>query len=133
MAVVTLDSDLKKRDIKLTSKKSFLEDFTDFKEDYSKKITTQSTFYVRDNIIEGVYHKNYLEYLELCWASHRGAHLTPDIFWYTILSELSLIVNKDPENYRHLFTDSPEKKTIVVLTEDPVELPIHLILDNYRI
>ena len=62
------------------------------------------------------FHNNYMEYLEKCWGSHLGVVITPDIIWYTILSELATLVKSSQETYRHLFTDSFEKKKIIIVS-----------------
>jgi hypothetical protein len=49
--------------------------------------------------------------------------LTPDIIWYTLVSELVQIVRDDPDTYRSLFTNKPDGKTeIVVINEDSLTL-----------
>jgi hypothetical protein len=58
------------------------------------------------------FHNNYMHYLEKCWADHLGIVITPDIIWFTILSEFASLVKANPETYRALFTDSSEKKEI---------------------
>jgi hypothetical protein len=70
------------------------------------------------------YHRNYLTYLEKCWADHLGIVITPDIFWYTLLSEFATLVKGSPENYRSLFTDSPEKKDIIVVSGSLTVMPL---------
>lgn len=79
-----------------------------------------------------VYHKNYMGYLERCWADHLVAVITPDIIWYTILCELTLLIAEQTETYRHLFTDSQEKKTITVLTGDPVIIPLDSLISELK-
>ena len=70
------------------------------------------------------YHKNYLDYLVLCWKIHRGAVITPDIVWHILLSEIAIEVADNVESYRSLFTDSDKKKEILVNTDDPYVLPL---------
>lgn len=60
------------------------------------------------------FHNNYMHYLENCWGSHLGIVITPDIIWYTLLSEVAAIVKATPEDFRDIFTTSSEKKRIVV-------------------
>ena len=93
----------------------------------------QSLFPVQENISgpERVYHANYLSYLELCWGRHLGAVLTPDIFWYMLLCELALLIAENPEKYRHLFTESQEKQTIIV-QGDGILLPLDLIMRQLK-
>ena len=60
------------------------------------------------------YHKNYMEYLENCYDRHYGYVISPDMVWYTLLSELAIHIKNNAEHYRDLFTDSDEKKEISV-------------------
>jgi hypothetical protein len=78
------------------------------------------------------YHRNYLNYLEKCWADHLGIVITPDIFWYTLLSEFATLVKGDPENYRGLFTDSPEKKEIIVVSGSLTVMPLDVLVDALK-
>jgi hypothetical protein len=93
---------------------NFISGFSDAKYDYQSKKTTQTLFPVDDNILGDYYHQNYLSYLARCWSMHLGAILTPDIIWYSLLCEITSIVAADPEKFRHLFTDSAEKKDISI-------------------
>lgn len=70
------------------------------------------------------YHTGYLEYLEYCWSKHRGIIISPDIIWNIILSELAQAVIGDAEHYRNLFTDSDEKKRIIVQYDNPYDIPL---------
>ncbi len=93
---------------------------------------TQELKLIKASIPGEVRHKNYLEYLETAWANHQGVVLTPDVFWYTLLCESAHIIRKDAEKYRKFFTDAPGKTTIVVLTDDPMHLPIDAIIEQLR-
>lgn len=84
------------------------------------------------DIFGDAYHQNYMSYLERCWSDHLIAVITPDIIWYTILCELTLLVKENVETYRPLFTDSGEKKTITVLTGDPVVIPLSSLIEKLR-
>lgn len=84
------------------------------------------------DILGDAYHNNYMGYLERCWADHLVAVITPDIIWYTILCELTLLIAEQTETYRHLFTDSQEKKTITVLTGDPVVMPLDSLISELK-
>jgi hypothetical protein len=83
-----------------------------------------------DNINGSIFHNNYLDYLSKCYATHYGIIVKPDIIWYTILCEIEAIVKSQPENYRHIFTDSNEKKDILVFTQDPVMMPIDSLIEE---
>jgi len=60
-------------------------------------------------------HRNYLDYLVLCWQRHYGVVISPTILWNMVLANLAFEVNRVPEDYRKYFTDSDEKKEIVVI------------------
>lgn len=78
------------------------------------------------------YHKNYLDYLSRCWADHLGVVFTPDILWYTLLGELVLIVQKDVEKYRHLFSEKKEKQDIKIQTGDLIVMPLSLLIEELK-
>ena len=61
-----------------------------------------------------VIHRNFLDYLVLCWQRHYGVVISPTILWNMVLSNLAFEVNRVPDTYRKYFTDSDEKKEIVV-------------------
>ena len=79
-----------------------------------------------------VNHLNYVKYLEICWANHLGVVLKPDHLWQIILCEIGSHVKDNAERYRHLFTDSNEKKNIVVHTNDAVVLPLDEIVNQLK-
>jgi len=77
------------------------------------------------------FHRNFMDYLEKCWGSHLGIIITPDIIWYTILSEMTTIIKSNAESFRHIFTTSSEKKTIIVesnSTTMPLDELVYLLL-----
>ncbi len=78
------------------------------------------------------YHQNFMIYLEKCWADHLGIVITPDIIWYTLLSEVTILVKKNPEEYRKLFTHSDKKEDIIVLSGDPVVMPLSSLSDALK-
>jgi len=61
-----------------------------------------------------IYHLGLLGYLSHCYARHHAAVITPDMVWYTVLAEMAAMVKAAPEDYRDLFTDSPDKKDLIV-------------------
>lgn len=69
-------------------------------------------------------HLNYLSYLEICWKQHYNAVIKPDYLWQIILCEFANHIKNNSEKFKKLFTDSNEKKDIIVDTIDPVVLPI---------
>ena len=92
------------------------------------KIDIDTNLQPVQNPIE-IKHKNYLEYLAVCWANHYGAVISPDILWHIVLCELAMEIAKRSEDYRDLFSDSSEKQEISVQTDDDVVLPIEKVID----
>ena len=82
--------------------------------------------------LTGTYHGSYLRYLEYCWSHHLGVVLTPDIFQYTVLCEIAGLVRKNVEKYRHVFTDSPGKKELIIFSNDNVTMPLDKLADTLR-
>lgn len=80
-------------------------------------ITFEADSLEQDSIF---FHRNYMDYLENCWGSHLGIVVTPDIIWYTLLSEVASIIKASPDDFRDIFTTSSEKKRIVVPSADLV-------------
>jgi hypothetical protein len=98
-------------------------------------VFTQSAFPVAHNLGQGgVYHRSYLEYLNCCYANHYEAVLRPDDVWYTLLTQLGLVIKKDPDKYATLFTTTPDtKREISVMTPYPWELPVDKVIDMLRL
>jgi hypothetical protein len=119
---------------RINEKNIFLDKFTDKTHDWKKKETSQGIFYRTDNFpkTDVVFHRNYITYLARCWGDHLGAIFSPDILWNSLLCELASIVKEEPETYRHLFTDSADKKDIIVLSGDPVLLPLNAIIEALK-
>lgn len=90
---------------------------------FIKNLNTKNKFLSSD-IFGDVYHRNYMEYLQVCWDGHLGVVFTPDILWYTILCELAQIVKENPDGYRHLFTNSPERQEISVFSDSDTVMPL---------
>lgn len=104
--------------------------YQDFLDKKSFKSGKDEYHFYKDNISEGeAFHKNYLEYLEICWGQHQIAVASPDIFWYTLMCELVKIVRSETEKYRHLFSESDEKQDIVVTTMADV-MPLDLLVEQ---
>jgi len=85
---------------------------------------------IMNNLTGSVYHRNYLDYLSKCYASHNGIVIKPDYIWYTILCEIAIKIKDNPENYRQIFTTSDGKTDILVYTDDPILMPIDDLIDE---
>jgi len=90
--------------------------------DTGKPRRKQTFAFMGDTISNDVqhYHLNYMIYLSKCWADHLGVVVSPDIIWFTLLSEIATIIKNGPEIYRHLFSTSKEKQDIIIACADPV-------------
>jgi hypothetical protein len=124
---ILLDDSLEVKELRETTEVAFaakLINNTNPPEDFEKKY--------RSHLHGDVFHQNYLYYLENCYNNHLGYVITPDIFWNIILNEFATLVKNNVEEYRDLFTDSDEKKNILVEGSDPFELPMDLIMENLR-
>jgi len=78
------------------------------------------------------YHSNYLEYLKKSWADHLGIVITPDIIWYTLISEFSSIIKQNVESYRSLFSDSKEKKEILIPSNSLTVMPLDTLSETLK-
>jgi len=85
-------------------------------------------------VIEGKFlHKNYLEYLHLAWANHKGIIMSPDIFWHIVSCETATHIKENASAYAGLFTTTPDKKQdIIVETTDSQLIPLDRIEDQLR-
>lgn len=82
--------------------------------------------------IDGQYsHKNYLNYLEMAWASHHGVVISPDILWHIISSELASHIKDNADFYAELFTTTPgQKQNIIIPTGDTELIDLLVIRDE---
>lgn len=125
MSTIILDESLKVQDFyRPYTKESFTDQMTDKKKNWQTGLETQSQFYVEDNLLGTVYHRNFLEYLEIAWGAHRGVVISPDIIWYGLLCEVASIIKAKPDQYRKLFTESDEKQLIAVQSDSLTVLPL---------
>jgi len=61
-----------------------------------------------------IIHRNYLDYLSMCWKNHYGIIISPTILWNMVLGNLAFEVNKNPETYRKYFTNFNDKMEIII-------------------
>ena len=59
-------------------------------------------------------HAGLIFYAHFCWAKELGMVLRPDLLWYTIISEITEYILKFPDYFRYLFTDTEEKKDLIL-------------------
>lgn len=126
-------SNSEQRYVDLDPRDTFLASMTDREFNYKNKGYTQTLFERHNNIPDGhCYHQNYMMYLKKCWEEHLGIVISPDIIWQGLLCEITGIVKGDPEKFRHLFTDSPDKKDIIIVTEELVTMPLGLLTEALK-
>lgn len=53
--------------------------------------------------------------LNTCYDFHLPFALSPEVIWYTIISEIATCVKKDPETYAHLYTTTPKEKQEIIV------------------
>jgi hypothetical protein len=131
--LLTLKEDLKVSQYRKPNKHNFLIDnLTDKKSDYTKKVTTQSLFHVSNDLTGEVSHRNYMDYLLTAWDCHYGIVVSPDIIWYTLLCELTGIVAKKTEEYRDLFSTSKEKQEVIVYSDSMTIMPLNTLVSALK-
>lgn len=75
----------------------------------------------------------YYNYLALAWKNHYGIKIQPDDIWHIILSELTLIISKNPKTFAGLFTNQPDKKQLILVpTQDPEVIRPELIINKLK-
>lgn len=75
-------------------------------------------------------HNNFVEYLKIAYNMDYGIVIKPDFIWYTILCELSNLVNADPEAVRKYFTYQKEGKITLTGSNDSlIHMPINQLVD----
>lgn len=67
-------------------------------------------------------HGGFIGLLYYCWAKEIGVELRPDMLYYRLISEIAHDVLNRPNEYRRIFTDSNEKKEIMIETTGEYEL-----------
>lgn len=77
-------------------------------------------------------HKNLMHYLTLAWYNHFSVVISPDMIFYTILCELAEQIKSDPDAYRHLFTDSTDKKEIITISNNNDILDLNQVIAGKR-
>lgn len=77
-------------------------------------------------------HRNYLGYLETCYADHYSPVVTPDILWYGLLCEIASMVKETPEQYRKFFTTSSDKIEITVFSPSLIKLPLESVIAHAK-
>lgn len=58
---------------------------------------------------DGIYCTSFMSLLGEAWNRHLPVSFGPHDLWYLMMHQIALRVNKDPEEFRHLFTSSDKK------------------------
>lgn len=80
-----------------------------------------------------LFHQSFLDYLKFAWSKHLGVVFSPDILWYTLLSEINNIVRHNPERHRHLFSRSKDIQYISISALDDLAGLIQALKDKVPI
>lgn len=72
-------------------------------------------------------HAGLVYYLNYCWAKEIGVSLRPDIFWYTIISEIAREIIDNADKFKHLFSNNSDKVSIVTKTSKDYEINISMV------
>jgi hypothetical protein len=60
-------------------------------------------------------HQGLIQYMFHAWAKELGVVLKPDMFFFTIVSEIKNQILKNPDEYKNLFTESENKEQITLI------------------
>lgn len=81
------------------------------------------------NVDGKVPHLTYLDYLKIAYNTDYGIIIKPDFIWFTILNEITHIINKDPEKFRKSLSKNKDKIEITGNGTSMVELPVDQMLE----
>ncbi len=73
-------------------------------------------------------HRNYFKYLDDAYSYDCGLVIKPDFIWFTILCELSLMIKKEPEQFRDYFSYTVNQQKIKVHSDKFGKLPVEKVL-----
>lgn len=104
-------------------------DFQDPTPEYLFGFERTNNFEPITHLESEIIHRNYLDYLGLCWRKHYGVIITPTILWNMVLNNLAYEVNKEPEVYRQYFTESDSKQEILVI-QDGNQISVDLLIQK---
>lgn len=72
-------------------------------------------------VVHGEFTNNgFMSAVHAAFAQHLPLLIIPDDIWHIFLSQVSIIVNKDPERYRESFVDHRDKELIEVRNDELV-------------
>lgn len=99
-----------------------------FDNGYLIKEINSETVQILDNSIMSektdATHCGLMQYIYYAWANELGVVLKPDVFFYTIISEIRDQIVCNPENYREIFTKTSGKQKLEIY-----ELTIEKLVD----
>jgi len=87
---------------------------------YSKKIQAASCIVEEPTpVIENSFYNNgFLSAIHSAFSKHLPILIIPDDIWHVYMSQLSLIVNKNPEQYQNYLVDFSGKKEIEIINDN---------------
>jgi len=78
------------------------------------------------------FHGKYIEYFKLCWDTHAGLVIRPEMFWFIVANQLAQHIKDNPEPYRNIFTVSQDKTVLEFVVSNPDQLNISMILERLQ-
>lgn len=79
------------------------------------------------------HHSSFKSYVHLCWATHAGLVINPDIFWFIVSNQLAQWILSHPSSFSQIFTTDPsKKKELVFEVSNPDNLNIHFIVEGLK-
>jgi AraC-like DNA-binding protein len=76
--------------------------------------------------------QGFVSLLSLAYSRHRKIEIAPHDLWFIVLGDLARHVNMNSSKFRHLFTRSAEKQTILVSTDDVTQLPYDQVITELK-
>ena len=101
--------------------------------EYYQFTPSENNHYFGSIPVGAVKTRGFIHYLGQAWNRHYPVRITPTDIWYTIVGEIALEINKNPNNYATLFTTTPgEKQAIIIQTDDEETIDIDMLVDRIK-
>lgn len=97
-----------------------------------KQIESMRSTMPTENVIS---HNGFATYLFSAWRDEAGVVLRPDIIAGTVLKQVATYINKNPDNYRDLYSANEEKITMEVVSpadEISIETLTKMVKNNMK-
>ena len=83
------------------------------------------------NPLKGDYHypqRGYMEMLSKAYSQHYTLEIAPHDIWYIVLTQIVELIKKSPDSYKVIFTNSDEKKLLVVEKDHATDINMDALL-----